>query len=446
MAATTASTASALLFRSGAQPPSSPPPVRRPRLRRMSRRAWKISAPMRSASRYVWAPTGTTMNSWMSTLLSACAPPLRMLNWGTGRSRAPSPPRWRYSGSRRAAAAARAAASDTPRRALAPRLEESRVPSVSRRRASTASCATGSRSRTAGARTLTTLSTARSTPLPRKRAASPSRSSRASREPVEAPDGTAARPKVPSSRWTSTSTVGLPRESRISRAFTSLMYAIRPASGEKSTPRRQQRSQRLRRARLGVAPHQRLGARGPEQDPGSVCEDHLAAVAGVQTRDAASGERGRHVLEPPRQALPRRGVDMIVDATAVERPDLLEQVAHLVPDRTTARRHHLGGEEPRQNTVLLGDVAAYAETGALLAYQEGAARRQVLAEVLEPDRRLVELSPVVGADGVEQVRGGDGPADSARHPSLREQIVGQDRQEQVGRDEHTAPIDDAEAV
>src|SRR3954468_22317458 len=47
---------------------------------------------------------------------------------------------------------------------------------------------------------------------------SPSRSSTASWAPVEAPDGTAARPKEPSSRSTSTSTVGLPRLSRISRA------------------------------------------------------------------------------------------------------------------------------------------------------------------------------------------------------------------------------------
>ena len=36
-----------------------------------------------------------------------------------------------------------------------------------------------------------------------------------------APDGTAARPKEPSSKVTSTSTVGLPRESRISLALTS---------------------------------------------------------------------------------------------------------------------------------------------------------------------------------------------------------------------------------
>ena len=34
------------------------------------------------------APTGTTMNSWKSTVLSACAPPLRMFIIGTGRTRA----------------------------------------------------------------------------------------------------------------------------------------------------------------------------------------------------------------------------------------------------------------------------------------------------------------------------------------------------------------------
>src|SRR5690348_116332 len=45
----------------------------------------------------------------------------------------------------------------------------------------------------------------------------------ASKAPVEAPDGTAARPVLPSSRPTSTSTVGLPRESRISRATTTSM-------------------------------------------------------------------------------------------------------------------------------------------------------------------------------------------------------------------------------
>ncbi len=56
---------------------------------------------------------------------------------------------------------------------------------------------------------------------------SPSRSSIASRDPVEAPEGTAARPMMPDSRRTSASTVGLPRESRISRATISTMAVMR---------------------------------------------------------------------------------------------------------------------------------------------------------------------------------------------------------------------------
>src|SRR5215217_5261502 len=73
-----------------------------------------------------------------------------------------------------------------------------------------------------------TPSTALLTPLPPYRL-SPSRSSTASKAPVDAPEGTAARPSEPSSRMTSTSTVGLPRESRISRAPMNSMLATSAA-------------------------------------------------------------------------------------------------------------------------------------------------------------------------------------------------------------------------
>src|SRR5437762_3144758 len=56
---------------------------------------------------------------------------------------------------------------------------------------------------------------------------SPSRSSSASRSPVDAPDGTAARPDAPPSSATSTSTVGFPRESRISRPCTLKIFTRR---------------------------------------------------------------------------------------------------------------------------------------------------------------------------------------------------------------------------
>ena len=71
-----------------------------------------------------------------------------------------------------------------------------------------------------------TLSTAFETPLPIYLDLSPSLNSTASKAPVEAPDGTMALPKAPSSVQTSTSTVGFPLESRTSLAYTSVIILI----------------------------------------------------------------------------------------------------------------------------------------------------------------------------------------------------------------------------
>ena len=79
--------------RSGAKPPSSPTAVDRPRSRRICFSRWNTSAPQRSASPKLGSPAGTIMNSWMSRLLSACAPPLMMFIIGTGITTASSPPR-----------------------------------------------------------------------------------------------------------------------------------------------------------------------------------------------------------------------------------------------------------------------------------------------------------------------------------------------------------------
>ena len=88
---------------------------------------------------------------------------------------------------------------------------------------------------------LLTLSTACKTPLPRYFVLSPSRSSQASWTPVLAPLGTAARPNEPSASSTSTSTVGLPRLSRICRARMSTMVELMadvPFSRRKGVVRR----------------------------------------------------------------------------------------------------------------------------------------------------------------------------------------------------------------
>ena len=76
----------------GAKPPSSPTAVFSPLSCSTFFRLWNTSAPIRRPSRNVLAPTGTIMNSWKSTVLSACLPPLRMFISGTGSTLALVPP------------------------------------------------------------------------------------------------------------------------------------------------------------------------------------------------------------------------------------------------------------------------------------------------------------------------------------------------------------------
>ncbi len=218
MADTMTSQASSLLFRLGANPPSSPTAVAYPFAARIFFRAWNVSAPHRSASAKPGAPTGMAMNSCRSTLLSACLPPLMMFIMGTGNRNAPGPPRYAYSGTRAAAAAALATAMETPRMALAPSLPLLGVPSSSIITWSISACRDGSIPTRAGAMMVFTLPTAFRTPFPPYRFLSPSRSSTASFSPVEAPDGTDADTATPLSSSQRTLTVGFPRESRISNA------------------------------------------------------------------------------------------------------------------------------------------------------------------------------------------------------------------------------------
>src|SRR5690606_29563908 len=127
----------------------------------------------------------------------------------------------------RAFAAALATARLTPRIALAPSRPLLGVPSSASIVRSRSRWSSASRPSSASAISPLTAATALCTPLPRYRPVSPSRNSTASCAPVEAPDGTAARPKLPSSNSTSTSTVGLPLESRISRPWMSMIAVIR---------------------------------------------------------------------------------------------------------------------------------------------------------------------------------------------------------------------------
>ena len=159
------------------------------------------------------------MKSWMSVRRPACAPPPNICTCGVGSSAASGPPRYWYSGTPCAAAAAWAAAIDTASVALAPSLDLLGVPSSSIRRSSSAAWSLAAMPITARAMSPLTCATARCTSRP-PCGWPPSRSSSASRVPLLAPAGTIARPTAPPTSRTSASTVGWPRLSHTRRACT----------------------------------------------------------------------------------------------------------------------------------------------------------------------------------------------------------------------------------
>ena len=197
------------------------PPSPSPRSCSVFLSAWKTSVPIRSASANDGAPTGTTMNSWKSTrvvgvgaavedvhhrhrqhvrgLAAEVAPQRQALLGGAPRARRPA----RRRGSRwRRGATCSACRRGRSARGRAPPGRSRRCPSMR-----------------LGDLAVDVGRPPSSRPC-RPSASPPSRSSMASNSPVDAPDGTAARPGAPERRTSSTSTVGLPRESRIWRAWT----------------------------------------------------------------------------------------------------------------------------------------------------------------------------------------------------------------------------------
>src|SRR5439155_6549537 len=209
-----------------------------------------------------------------------------------------------------------------------------------------------------------TFLTASSTPLPRNRFWSPSRSSTASCSPVDAPLGTAARPAAPLASVTSASMVGLPRLSRISRACTEMMVLIVAPTLAGGAPRVNARSETEQggAGALGeplpvVEREPRGGDRLTHQDadrpraqPNTALGKNLEGVVDVHRHDGHArrdGEAERRVLE--RQQLPGAAAGAFRkhhggDAAADHRGGALVCLEGARPieaiDRDVARRDH----------------------------------------------------------------------------------------------------------
>ena len=190
---------------------------------------------------------------------------------------------------------------------------------------------------------------------------SPSRSSIASREPVEAPDGTAARPKAPPSRMTSASTVGLPRLSRISRPR---IETISMLDHDRFLPLR-----RSQRATGGLAfarasKRCRSASSSPIRASGTMFGPSLGARSGcscVSMKTAGDADRHRGARE-------HRHELALAAAGAAEAARLLHRVGRVEHDRPAGRgelrqRTHVGHQRvvAEADAALAGEDAVGAE-------------------------------------------------------------------------------------
>ena len=268
-------------------------------MQRLLERVEDLAAGAQRVGERVEKPTGTIMNSWKSTLLSACAPPFRTFIIGTGSRSASSPPRWRQSGSSRSIAIALAAASETPRIALAPSRALFGVPSSSIIVRSSAAWSAASSPCTASV----DLAVGRSATALRHALAAERLAAVAQLDRLELAGGGARRApprgrRRRSSSPTSTSTVGLPRLSITWRAWTCWISltrfpflnlsadARRASSGSTRArgPARRRRTTACRVPRTGSS----AGPRGRSPRARRAALEQLARRRGARSRPDAA--------------------------------------------------------------------------------------------------------------------------------------------------------------
>ena len=184
--------------------------------------------------------------------------------------------------------------------------------------------------------------------------------------------------------------------------------------------------------RFGVHARDRLRSRLADQNPRTVLQKQLDAVHAVDRGDLAPGAASREATA--RRAfrasllLGRQQAGRVGSCRKgpISRSQVGGAAARCV---LPGRADHLGREEVRQDPVLLRDVALDRQARALLRPEDDLARDQLLADVLEADRRLVERHAELLRDRVERVRRRDAAGDAAAAALAAEQVPEQERQD-----------------
>ena len=125
---------------------------------------------------------------------------------------------------------------------------------------------------------------------------------------------------------------------------------------------------------------------------------------------------------------------------------LFLEIAQDAAQRLALHRDQLGHQQAGQHAVLLRDVASDAQAAGLLAADDDRLALHQRADVLEADRRLVNLHPEQFRHGIDLVTRRHGADDRAPDATIFAEVIQCQREHLVGREPGAVAIDDAEAV
>ena len=135
-----------------------------------------------------------------------------------------------------------------------------------------------------------------------------------------------------------------------------------------------------------------------------------------------------------------------VDAFGVKLAGLFLEIAQDAAQRLALHRDQLGHQQAGQHAVLLRDVASDAQAAGLLAADDDRLALHQRADVLEADRRLVNLHSEQFRHGIDLVARRHGADHRAIEAAIFAEVIQRQREHLVRREPGAVAIHDAEAV
>src|SRR5690349_3425093 len=137
---------------------------------------------------------------------------------------------------------------------------------------------------------------------------------------------------------------------------------------------------------------------------------------------------------------------MQVEADRVESANLAFKLGQLPFQALVAPGHHFGYQQTSQNAVLFGNVSLDGEASRFFTADDDSVCFDQFANVFEPDRSLVQFTIAAFGHRVQKMGRSHASRRSAAPPTGFNQIIQQQRNDLIRRNERATLVQDAESV